>query len=247
MAMFGKILVLITLALSLLCLVVGLGIFTNSINWGWKTEHQRQQFGTKIASEFDKRKEILAKLDEQKPKFVAGSTQARAKLMKTEANIARDQLRYVDELDRIQSGTPQPLANLRKLHPWLFDKKNKTGKPLLQDEFTKSYQGYFTEIGNLTKQINEVRDKIGNMIDKEKEVTEQLIGPPAEKGKRGKGLYALINVEQEVQQRAREELEDLKEILVQELVDSQLYLQRQDSLRLRLRQLERLEVSKGQR
>jgi hypothetical protein len=170
MALLGKILVMLNLAISLVFLVVALGIFTNSINWGWKAEHQRQQFGTKIASEFDKRKEVLRTLDEAKPRFVTAWTQARAKLVKTEANIARDQLRYVDELKRIQAGRPVPLLKMRELEPyqWLFDQKKRssfidnkirTDKPLLQDDFTKSYQGYFTEIGNLTTQINGVREK----------------------------------------------------------------------------------------
>ena len=90
-------------------------------------------------------------------------------------------------------------------------------------------------------QITYANKKTGE-INKRK--PEELIGKKDEAGKRQKGLYALVILEQEVQRRAQEELGDLKPTYYQELVDSQSLLQRQESLQYRLRQLENVEVSK---
>jgi hypothetical protein len=238
MAIIGKILVLLTVAISLVLFVFAFGVFTNSIDWGWKPEFARQEFGTKIASEFDKRKAVLKDLDESKTRFLDGWTKARVNLIKTEEHIAEAQLRYVDELNRIQSAkTAVKIADLKKRIPW-------TTEPKFTDETTKSFTTYVGEINNLTKEINQVRDDIATIIDKEKDVTEKLIGKEEQKGKRDKGIYALIDLEKAVQRRAQEEMADLRELYVQELVDSQSYVDRQDSLRRRLHELENLEVSK---
>jgi len=249
MAILGKILVLLTVLLSVLCLVFALGVFTNSINWGWKPEFQRQEFGTKVASEIDKRKATLQDLAESRKRFSAAWLTARAKMIKSEANIAKDQLRYVDEVNRIQEGTDSKIAEIttKKENKWLTEKNKKIGQPLFQGDLTKSYIKYRNEIEALTTEITEMKEKILAIVNKEKDYTEKLIGKEEKKGKREKGLYALIRLEEEIQHRAEEEIKDLRDIYVQEQVDSELYLRRQRSLRLRLRQLEEVAAKQQQR
>jgi hypothetical protein len=249
MAILGKILVLLNVLLSVLCLVFALGVFTNSINWGWKPEFQRQEFGTKVASELDKRKATLQDLAESRKRFSAAWLTARAKMIKSEANIAKDQLRYVEEVDRIQKGADSKIAEIttKKENKWLTEKNKKIGQSLFQGDLTKSYQRYLDEIRGLTKEITEMKEKILAILDKEKDYTEKLIGKEEKKGKREKGLYALIRLEEEIRHRAEEEIKDLRDIYVQEQVDSELYLRRQRSLRLRLRQLEEVAAKQQQR
>jgi hypothetical protein len=250
MAVLGKILVLLNVLLSVLCLVFALGVFTNSINWGWKPEFHRQEFGTKVASELDKRKATLQDLAESRKRYSAAWLTARAKMIKSEANIAKDQLRYVKEVERIESGKESKIAEIttKNENQWLTEKNKKIGQPLFQGNLTKSYEGYRTEIAGLTKEITDMKEKIlAIILDKEKDFTEKLIGKEEKKGKREKGLYALIRLEEEIQHRAEEEIKDLRDIYVQEQVDSELYLRRQRSLRLRLRQLEEVAAKQQQR
>jgi hypothetical protein len=244
MSVLGKLLVLIIAAFSLICCLFGVGIYTYSINWGWQEKFNRSEFGTKVASELKKRQDAIKELGEGRKRAEAGWLPARTLMVNTEANIARDQLNFVEEMERVRKGPDLTVAQLAKKKPWLMEKQKRTGKALFEGDIGKSYDSLVGEVNGVRKQMAKVRKDIQGVLDEETTLTEELIGKKDEAGKRQKGLYALVILEQEVQRRATEELGDLKPLYYQELVDSQTLLHRQESLQFRLRQLENVEVSK---
>ncbi len=270
MTILGKILTLILVALSLACFLVGLGIYTYSIDWGWTATYTRKDFDTKIKSEIDQRKDTLAELADFQGRNLAALKIAHQELQETEhgfkhpdgtvePSIAARQREYARELERIRAGADFTVQDLRKRKPWLFDKKQKPwldrkpwlakeaprmGPPLFDSDATKSYHGYVTELNSVLTKISTIRKQVDQVLADQKRLTEELVGKEDNAGKRENGLYALITGEQDVQKRAREEINDVKPLYYQELIDSQLLRDRQDSLRYRLRELENLKTAK---
>lgn len=244
MTTLGKTLVLVIVALSIPCFLFGLGIYSYSIDWGWTTDYTRKVFDQKIASEIGKRQAVLAELADAQNRALIAWKRAQTELAKTESTIASRQLQYTRELERIQAGESISVEDLNHQKPWLFKKNPRTGKPFFDSDATKSYHGYITDLNAVLTKVNTVRTQINKVMADQKRLTEELIGKDEGGGKQGKGLYALITMEQDVQKRAREEVNDLKPLYYQELIAGQVLRDRQDSLRYRLQELENLKTTK---
>jgi hypothetical protein len=248
----GKIMVLTTVAFSLVFCAYALAIYVQPINWGWAAKYKQKEFGKDVPSELEKRQAALKKLADEKERAVRAWTAASDTLAQTEAKIAYNQYWYAQQLERIQSGKDadvgkDPIKDLKYDAKGLVEldtPKDRTGKPVFDRVVAKkAYDSLVKDLNNLLTKIARVRDDIADIIKEEKNLTEELNGVIDAKGKQQKGLYALIDFERAVQNRAKEELEDLKPNYYQELVDSQLLLKRQASLKFRLNQLKVIGVA----
>ncbi len=245
MATAGKIMVFLTLALSCIFTAYALVVFTQSPNWGWDKAKAPKEFGQPVPSELDKRKAALERLAAERARALAALETARKNLALAEKNIAKNQLWYAQELEKVQAGKDFDIKSIQKNDAGLWEKEDADGKPKFGKVVAKkTYENYLTELRGLMVEITKLKDDVDASIVKQKNLTEQLDGATDKMGKKQKGLYALIEVERNVQKRALEELEELKPSYFQELVDSQLLLKRQESLLHRIKQLENLGVAK---
>jgi hypothetical protein len=254
MAAFGKLFVVINLFLSLLICTYSAAIYLGSSNWGWEGKQARKEFGEVIPSELEKRKPILAKLAREKQLALAAWQTARDKLAKTETLVVDNQLKYAAALKEIRSedwskkgkgGKPFTLDDLKRDKPWLFEINPKTQKPYFTfGPIANSYKQYNDELTTVVNSIDKVRNQINDKIARQKKLTDQLNGTVGATGKKEKGLYDLIAVEKSIRQRAEEELADLKPGYYEELVESDLFLKRQQQLLARIDELNAL-IAKG--
>jgi hypothetical protein len=254
----GKILVFTILAFSLVFLAYAVIVFVGPVDVGWDKAHTRQQLGQPVDSELkkseDKFKHVSTTVHNQ---AVAAWQTARRDLTETEARIAENQVWYNLQLSRLQVGpvTPDGVRDLKKdaAGRYVLEKApqpksgrpvyDPAGKPLYDKDYAKfvgELNGLFTKLKNLT---DEKTGEITLILQEEKDYTEQLNGK-TEAGTKEKGLYDLINRERDIQQRARDELAEVKPKFYQELVDSQLLLDRQKELQLRIKELENIGIAR---
>jgi hypothetical protein len=235
MTFLGKAFVVAVVVMSLLCCSYALMNYTGAVNFGWQSKYARKEGNDPIPSELDKRKPVLDKLAKEKGRAVTDWVYARDNLAQTESRIAENQLQYTRDLERLQSGKDFDIKSLkRNPKTGQVDLDPKTGRPELDKVVAKrSYDRYLREWTGIINEMNKTQDEIQKTIAKEQALTEEL------NGKGGRGLYALIDVERDVQKRARAEMDDLKPRLFQTLVDSELRKKRNRALTRRRDELKK--------
>lgn len=253
----GKILVLLNLAISGLFLAFALGIFTNTIDWGWK--EPRKVVDERIPSELDKRMAALDQANREREYAKKRVLQAQRNRLGVEPVWPENKLWYTRRLDSllstaplqddpffqngipklvIQNGQPEldKSGRPKTAEPWEFvDPADKTRKVVLQ----KSLPGYLKEIGDLQQEIINLNQDIKQLIEKQKVITLALGGEVDEnlKKKIRPGLYDLLDQESELQKQVKREIETIRPLWVQKLVDAELLLNRRNRLQLRLEEL----------
>jgi hypothetical protein len=256
MSAFGKTLVLITVALSLLMLVWSAAIFTQSIDWGWK-EPRKDLAGEKIPSELEKREKMVKEYLGDKSKGTAGAIrQAGAAFLKTqkgledqEQTFTSNHLWYTLELQKLESERARAGAAVQTV------KINKaTGSPELQkgrslpvmvkvEPPLLSFEGYQTALENLEKDIRTASEASNKALAEAAVITEQLSGIHDEDGTvKKKGLYQLQEIEAKALAQLEAEVRHIQPLRIKELVNRAIMIDRQKRLEARVEELRKPKV-----
>jgi hypothetical protein len=253
---FGKALVLVNLLLSGFGLAWAVAVYTDRTDWGWKDP--RQHLGTdRVASEIDKRtaliKDVLpvvAAADKGVDAYQKALTSHQVVLAANHQwyNAALKQLEdaagKIDVLE-IKVGKQGVEVDPQTLRPVLDKKVTFTDADKKTTEVDRSTASYRAELQEDQGKAEKVQAAIRQWVEKQKDLTLRLDGTRDEAGKVIRpGLYTLLNHENEVQESLKKEMAYLRPRWVQELVDAQLLLERQDSLRARLAELKAVRAAR---
>jgi hypothetical protein len=247
MTVLGKTLVLVTVALSLAFLGYALVVFAFPIDWGWDPKNAPKEGGQPVKSRLTAADERIKQLGLARENAEADWADADGRLKHVEADIAAREYQYSLILARVQSGPENlEIKDLQKNAAGDYVPDPDTGLPSFADKVAdKTYEGYVKELTRVLERINRVQKDIQELVTKEKHLGEVLNGKTDALGKKiGKGLYDLVAHEVAVRKQAEAEMEDLQPRYYQELVDAQLFLDRQKQLLGRIRELENLGPTK---
>jgi hypothetical protein len=246
----GKILVVLTTALSWSLAVWAYGAYTLAIDWGWSQQFSRKDVEKKrIPSEMDKRKQEV-----EEARAAAELAQAALRAAQKNLHVARmrypeNHLWYNAQLKLLATGQGKIAV-----HEIQFDKTGKMmlagnsplGLPVLAKQpapgLNLSEQGLRAELQSLEGEKGQLDVQIAALkkLDKEQKAITERLSPL--KGPNGqvvrKGLDDLAEVEAQTQFGLREEMDRLRPLWTRELSNAQLLLERRDNLRRRVEELQ---------
>jgi hypothetical protein len=247
----GKILVLLTVALSWSLAVWVYGAYTLAIDWGWASQFSRKDIEKKrIPSETDKRKQEVDAARAAAERAQAALRAARTRLHATRLQFPMNHLWYNKVLADLTSAPGKLVVAELKYDP--AGKMVLTGNsPVGVPEFgnpipglNRSEQGLRAELRDLQGEPNKPGQidvqvaALNKLLKEQKAITERL--SPL-KGPNGqiirKGLDDLAEVEAQTQFGLREEMGRLRPLWARELSNAQLLLDRREGLRRRLEEL----------
>jgi hypothetical protein len=248
----GKILVVLTTALSWSLAVWAYGAYTLAIDWGWAPQLSRKDIENKrIPSEMDKRKAEVDAARAAAERAQAGLMAARATLHKTRMQFPANHLLYNRILNYLATG-PGKID----VHEIQLDSNGKMvltgnspiGVPVFENKpiagLNLSAQGLRAELRDLEGSANkpgqiDVQLAALKKLDKEqKAITERLsplLGPNGQVIR--KGLDDLAEVEAKTQMSLREEIDRLRPMWTRDLSNAQSLMDRRDGLRRRVEEL----------
>jgi hypothetical protein len=234
MTLFGKILVLLNVTLSLLMAAWAIGVYTNHLHWGIDKSVQQSEF------EVNELRDRLASGKGASLYDNLGTAEARWKtaspvFQTMEPLWAKNQKWYQEHLAELQTSakpvkTPSYKAGQLEFDPNNFglplmvEATDKGGKP-----FTSGLAPYKKDYDDKQAAIKVAMDDLKNLIAEDKDLTVEIGGK--------NGLRAKIEREADKKQRVLAELDYLKPLLVNSLVEGELLLKRQADLEARVKQL----------
>jgi hypothetical protein len=224
---WGKVLVFVNLVLAIGMAGWAFGVYTGRIDWSNKPP--RGELAKRQATV----KELWTTLSSAE-----GRQRASLRTLQTlEALAPVHQAFYKAEMDHLQSGANAGSPARTVAHqngqmvfnqngtPQMVPAKDKNGQPLL------SVTHYETELKNTRDATAEAIKLYQKLVDQDTKIVERIVG---DKGLR----QQLFDEEQVKQARVRQEIEDLKPVYVNVLVESQLLDKRQKALEKRVKELE---------
>ena len=226
---WGKVLVFVNLVLAIGVAGWSFGLYTGRIDWSNKPPR----------GELAKRQATVKEMWNTLASAEGRQRASLRTLQTLEALGPVHQAFYKAEMDHLQSGANAAsparmvayqngrIAINQNGTPQMVPAKDKNGQPLL------SVAHYETELKNTRDATAEAIKRYQDLVKEDTRLLELIVG---EKGLR----QQLFNEEQVKQARIKEEIEDLKPVYVNVLVESQLLLKRQKALRARLEQLKEL-------
>jgi len=265
MTKLAKILIFITVALSIMMAAWALGVYTNHIDWS-----ANKATGDRSAGELAKRIDRITLLrsvlsgtaanddktkadavnavkdyrgsTENKPRTeeTAGGAEnhwrtAWAVLYRNEYYRADYQNWYAQELKKLETGNDKVMTVVYNEGTLVLDKN---GRPQLQ-EYLDANKKPLYPLDNLRraladeqKKLDAALVKVGTLIKEETALTEELAGKEGNGGMRGQ-----LAREQVKGQKVNQEREDLKPLLINTAVESQLLIKRKEQLEQRVNEL----------
>ncbi len=235
----GKILVLLTTALSWTLAVLAYGAYTQAIDWGWK-DPRKDIEKRPIPSEKAKREQWLNEARTAAERAQAALHDARARLHVTRQRYWWNHLWYNNVLATLRTGQGKNTIAVADLQldkqgklvldtPLIgvptFDKKPLPDVTMPEDRQRAELQGLLNQMGVQMAALQK-------LYAQQKVVTEAL-SPPAGV----KGLNDLAEVEAQTQARLKEETARLRPLWSRELAEAQTLLERRDLLRRRVEEL----------
>jgi hypothetical protein len=244
----GKTLVLINLALSLLFLALGLSIFLQQLDWGWK-EPRKDVTGTaRLASEIDQRTAAVNDALKAIELVRAPLKNAADNLAQVEAGpwFAANHLWYRDTLADLRSSSrPLDVKEIKYNKGALVLDGRALGRPVLQDSIglVKSYEAYGRDLVAVQKEIDQAQKDIKDLVAEEQKLTYQVSG----KDNAGKdvGILALLEKEHQLQVRLKFEKDYLLPRWVGALDEVDLFLERRQRLDATLEKLKKARTESG--
>jgi hypothetical protein len=248
MTKFGKVLVLFTLAVSLLMMGFALAVSTNRIDWSDRPPKDGDPGGM-LAQRDAEAKQLWAKLRLAESGWRLGQ----AALARDEAQRVQDRLWYQTELVHLytgatpnnpcrevvyaKAGRPQPVPEPDPRNfgrPQMAPAKDAAGQPLLsRDAYDKRDEA-------IHKDTLAAVDKFQKAVERDTQLTNELVGDPL---KRTKGLRQRINDERAKRADVVAEAGFIRPLLINTVVESELILKRQKSLKARVGELEKEKVA----
>ena len=243
MTTFGKVLVLFTLAVSLLMMGFALAVYTNRIDWSDRPPKEGDPGGL-LAQRDAEAKRLWTELRLAESGWRLGQEA----LTRDERQRVQDRLWYQSELAHLYSGaTPVnpcrevildrgvPAPDPRNFgRPRMVAAKDAAGQPLL------SLAAYDKRDEEIHKETLAAVDKLRQAVEQDTQLTNELAGDPL---KRTKGLRQRINDERAKRADVVAEEEFIRPLLINTVVESELILKRQKSLRARVSELEKDRVA----
>jgi hypothetical protein len=241
----GKILVLVTTALSWTLAVLVFGAYTQAIDWGWRDP--RKDIEKKpIPSEKAKREQLVNAARASALRAQAGLNQARARLHAVREQYPKNHLWYDATLRELRAGDNKKPFTVRELE---VDKAGRMvldpsviGMPKLGPPvpgLTMPELKLRAELQSLQGQMDVEMAALQKLDKEQKAITLRLSPLKDAQGQIvRKGLDDLAEVEAQTQSRLREEMSRLRPGWTRELAEAQLLLERRDSLRRRLDELQ---------
>jgi hypothetical protein len=244
MTLFGKILVVTNVILSLFMASVAIGIYTNRLDWPGVASSPAP--GEKGAGEFGRAK---AELDDiQRAAALAQSRydDGLRTVAHLEDRIPRDRNAYALQLkilDGEQAGQIQVISPRTGAGQAALDDDGvpvlvyqRPAKPL------KSRRGLYRELAQTEEEIHGEKNTIESLAHQQEQLTIELNGIPG----RQKGLRDLLAEEKSTRENALAELQHLKPLRYNSEVESELLHKRQESLLARLNELRSLGMFRPQ-
>jgi len=241
MTLFGKILVVLNLMLSIVMVSVAFALYTHRLDWSSKGGGDKVQgvvtaLNNKIKNtwldlaaaeaRWKTSSVTLARFEQQRPK---------------NAKWFSDELKALevgpDDIRQVVFNNGQVVLDQQPQNfglPTLENAKDSLGQPLKFRTF------YLTQLKGLDEAIKMQMDSLNKLIQEDTELTARLTGDP-DKGL--KGLYQRIVDEKDKQDRIDEEQKFLEPLLINSLVEGELLIKRRESLDSRIKELEALGVA----
>jgi hypothetical protein len=245
----GKILVLLTVALSWGLTILVFGAYTQAIDFGWK-EPRKDLEKKPIPSELKKRQQEIELAVAAAPRLQAALQTARRNLHEAQLQFPINHLWYNEQLALLLR-SPNPI----KVDEIKLDAKGKMalmpaspiGRPVLEGVvpgLNKSEQGLWAEYQDLQSQIDVQVATLQKLDQERKAITLRMSPVKDGEGKvLRKGLDDLVDVEALHQQKLREEIDRIRPLWTRELANAQLLLDRRMILQRRLDELKAKKVA----
>jgi len=241
MTLFGKILVLFNLGFSFLLAMWALSAYVNRVDW---TDTAAK--GNQPPGELVRLKAQLADLGTALRPAEAAWRQARYSLAVQESRRGTDRLWYVAQLEHLRSGNAaaQPILGVVFINgvvandprdpdrPQMGPVTDRFGKPLL------SLGAYLQNEEAARRELDTVLTQYQQLIEEDQRLTRLLLGP--------KGLQQRLINERAKRAEVVKEAEQIRPLLVNTVVDSELVLNRRRQLQERVRELEKQGVASEQ-
>jgi hypothetical protein len=251
MTRFGKALVFINLAFSLLLATWAFSLYANGIDWS-----NRKAKGDELPGEFTIKEDQLKDLWQGLPPAQSSWLSARQQLRTEEARLVADRKWYDEEMNHlfVTANAANPVgeitvaakdddkAGIRKGQiqldanglPQLVALTDRSGKPL------QSLAVYNNEDEKVLQSLAAVRQKHEEQINEAKKLTDEITGDP----KNGvRGLWQRILDEKAKNADVVAEQKLLEPLLINTVVDSQLIFKRRTQLDRRIKELKNIGVA----
>ncbi len=214
---FGKALVLVHSAASLLFMTFAAAIFFQQMDWGW-LEPRKDMTGTvRLPAEIDQRHAAVVEAQRTIELVLPALRAAQANLIEASPRISTNHRWYHEQLARLQNDAKPLKIQEIKVEGGrvVLDTPGKDiGKPVLGKEIPgleKSIVAYGADLMAVQKEIDDTVDAIRKLIeDKEMPLTVQLNGKDDAGKKVRPGLYDLVEGEYQDQVRTKFEIEYLQ-------------------------------------
>ena len=243
MTLFGKLLVLFTLAVSLLMMGFGLALWTNRIDWT-DTKGKEGDPGGELARRDAEARRLWGELRLAE----SGWALSRDALARDEEQRVKDRAWFRGELAHLKTGATEnnpgrevvfvkgvPVPNPRNFgRPQTQPAKDDAGQPL------RSLAYYDQADEQIHQQTLAAVDRFKKAVELDTQLTNELAGDPV---KRTKGLRTRINDERAKRADVVAEEDFVRPLLINTVVEAELILKRQKSLRARVSELEKDKVA----
>jgi hypothetical protein len=247
MTLFGKILVFLNLAFSMVLASWAFGVYANRIDWSDNPEKKGQPAGELVS-----RKAEVGESGRPGPLWAGVRTAeaswlaARRDLEREEGRVAEDRLWYYAEMEHLRTGATAgnparavvfkdglPAVDPKNPYrPLMVEAKDQAGKPL------RSLVSYEEAEKTVRKELAAVLGRYREQIGEDMKLTQLLIGP--------KGLQQRLVDEKVKREDVVKEQGLVQPQLVNAVVDSELILKRRRELEKRIKELEgKVEVAGG--
>jgi hypothetical protein len=215
----AKIMVICLTGLSLVFMTWTVMVFLQFNDYGWKEPMkvwETKDTGYRIPSILDKRTAVLYELYRQKERAIPNVAPALESLSETMEYFPKNHEFYVKELDTIRN-SDQPITP--KQLTWkdgelqLDTEKGRLGKPLMKTQvggIDKSLKAITAERDKILADIEKITPEIEKLVREADDITIQLYGTKDNKGRSVDiGLYEVLENETILQDKIREEKEDI--------------------------------------
>lgn len=234
----GKTLVFVNLTISLLAMSWAAAIFLQFVDWGWK--EPRKYLDERLASEYDKRAAALAEAHRSAQLILPRVVPAQTSLGDAEKRFPSNHLFYVRKLDRLRNDPAAPIQikEIKMAGGEAVLDRPVIGQPIFESvaPVTKSRIKYLADFKAVQDQIKGVSDQIEKMVKTEQALSLVLSGTDKKPG-----LYRLLDIEKEEQDRIKSEKEYVEPLWVSALREVDTYKVRQKRLETTLDKLRKFQ------
>jgi hypothetical protein len=257
----GKTLALTFVGLAIVLMIFAAAVYFNAVDIGWKqparvyreTDARKPGDLGAVAGEFDKHDAAARKLVRMRYDSLVRLGNAQASFLEVEPYLGDNRLKGDAVLEKLYSA-PESLV-IRDLK---FEDNgalvlepgtnHQLGFPVLDPpikEITKSYKSYLVDLDTVNKKLLQVLSETADVLHKEKDLTDRMIGEVDKDGKSSRengavvrpGWYYLLEVEAQAQIELKKEIEYIQPLWTKELIDAQGLVSRRDVLLRRLNEL----------